>query len=176
MRSRPSSSTSFHEPVLDVLFRSRRIALLHRFPTLSLSPLAKMEDTGLPGTPSVRRVRQRYLQSFSELQEIGKPANKESVETFTATLKRALDRSDDIVLLMARGLQELASRSGSCYQESRLHSGDRSASSADMERVQAFLDSFYQVTEKETIHTMDDMSRNTALATSLAPVELETAG
>lgn len=159
MRCRPSSSTSFHEHLgLTYSSGSRRITSLHRFSTLPLSPLAKMEDTGLPGTPSVRRVRQRYLQSFSELQEIRKPAGRESVETFTATLKRALDRSDDIVLLMARGLQELASRSGSCYQESRLQSRDRSASSADMERVQAFLDSFYQVTEKETVRTVQRMT------------------
>lgn len=109
-----------------------------------------MKDTGLPDMPSVRRVRQRYLQSFWELQKEEKPLDQDTVESFAVTLKRSLERTDDTVLLMARGLQELMLKEGPVNgQDSRcgpleLDHG-RALAQPNLARVQKFLDSFYQV-------------------------------
>lgn len=109
-----------------------------------------MKDAGLADTPSVRRVRQAYFQSFRELQEADKPSNPATVAAFTTTVKRAQERGADTVLLMARGLQELVRGAGGDDGEHRGCGGQGEEVGAppdlpDLERVQEFMDSFYQV-------------------------------
>lgn len=104
-------------------------------------PARQMKDTGLTGTLPAGRVRENYLQSFWELQETQRPHDRDSVEAFTATVDRAQQRGSDTVLLMACGLQDLL--------RDRRGSGGRVPVGAEereeLERVQDFLDHFYQV-------------------------------
>ncbi|CAN0043731.1 unnamed protein product, partial [Laminaria digitata] len=90
-----------------------------------------MKDTGLTETPHVARVREDYLQSFRELQETQRPHDRDQVEAFTETVHRVQALGDDTVLLMACGLQDLLR---GVAEEER----------AGLERVQDFLDDFYQ--------------------------------
>ena len=91
-----------------------------------------MKDTGLTETPHVARVREDYLQSFRELQETQRPHDRDQVAAFTETVGRVQALGDDTVLLMACGLQDLLR---GVAEEER----------AGLERVQDFLDDFYQV-------------------------------
>ena len=97
----------------------------------SAPALPQMKDTGLTETPYVARVREDYLQSFRELQETRRPHDRDQVAAFTKTVERVQALGDDTVLLMACGLQDLLRR----VAEEK----------AGLERVQDFLDDFYQV-------------------------------
>lgn len=106
-----------------------------------------MKDTGLTGTRPVARVRENYLQSFRELQEIQRPHDRDSVAAFTETVEGVQERGGDTVLLVACGLQDLIRGRGNCgVSGGREHRGGCGEQErAGMERVQDFLDKFYQV-------------------------------
>lgn len=101
----------------------------------------QMIDTGLTDTLPTARVRENYLQSFRELQETQRPHDSDSVEAFTATVDRVHQRDSDTVLLMACGLQDLMRDQRGIGGQVRGGGEEKE----ELERVQDFLDHFYQV-------------------------------
>ena len=104
-----------------------------------------MGDTGLTDIETVACVREKYLQSFIELKETQKPHDRHSVKAFTLAVKRVQDRGSDIARLMVRGLEEFMGSCGhSDYDRSQMPH-QNCEGEAELERVQDFMDKFYQV-------------------------------
>ena len=107
-----------------------------------------MEDTGLTDIEHVARVRQKYIQSFLELQKTERPQDEDSIKAFTAVVKRVHSRGCDTAQLMARGLQELTRicSHGDCdWKQARRDGRGGDGGCVELDRVQDFMDKFYQV-------------------------------
>lgn len=107
-----------------------------------------MEDTGLTNIEHVARVRQKYVQSFLELQKTERPQDEDSIKAFTAAVKQVHNRGSDTAQLMARGLQELTKicNHGDCdWKQAQRDGRGGDGGCVELDRVQDFMDKFYQV-------------------------------
>lgn len=77
------------------------VRLAHRVRELESLPF------GLSGMPSVRLVRDMYIESFRELVELPHLENSEDELGFTRVIENIKQRHNNVVSIMARGIQEL---------------------------------------------------------------------
>jgi pyruvate dehydrogenase kinase 2/3/4 len=98
------------------------VRLAHRVAELESLPC------GLSEMPSVRSVRGMYIDSISDLNQLARPDTTESELAFTQSIEAIKRRHNNVVSIMAKGIQELKQMRGS---------------EALDPRIQAFLDRFY---------------------------------
>ena len=83
------------------LYRELPVRLAHRIKELENLPF------GLSGMPSVRIVRNMYVESFSDLIDSPRPESVQDEERFTRALENIKQRHNNVVSVMAKGIQEL---------------------------------------------------------------------
>jgi pyruvate dehydrogenase kinase 2/3/4 len=89
------------------LHRELPVRLAHRIKELEKLPF------GLSAMPSVQLVRNMYLESFSDLIELRRPEDPLDEERFTRVLENIKQRHNNVVSVMAKGIQELKQALGS---------------------------------------------------------------
>lgn len=83
------------------LHKELPVRLAHRIRELESLPF------GLSRMPSVEIVKQMYLESFRELVELPRPETAEQEDRFTDALENIKQRHNNVVSIMAKGIQEL---------------------------------------------------------------------
>ena len=83
------------------LHKELPVRLAHRIRELDSLPF------GLSGMPSVVVVKQMYVESFRDLVELPCPEAFRDEERFTETIENIKQRHNNVVSVMARGIQEL---------------------------------------------------------------------
>jgi pyruvate dehydrogenase kinase 2/3/4 len=83
------------------LHKELPVRLAHRIRELDSLPF------GLSEMPSVILVKQMYVESFRDLVELPCPGTCQDEQRFTETLENIKERHNNVVSIMARGIQEL---------------------------------------------------------------------
>lgn len=77
------------------------VRLAHRIKELERLPF------GLSSMPSVEIVKNMYVESFSDLIEFPRPVSRQDEERFTRLIENIKQRHNNVVSIMAKGIQEL---------------------------------------------------------------------
>ena len=104
------------------LYKELPVRLAHRIKELEALPF------GLSTMPSVRLLRDMYVESFCDLVESPLPDRLQDEEQFTCLLESIKQRHNNVVSIMAKGIQELKQALGSNELSTE---------------IQEFLDRFY---------------------------------
>ncbi len=88
------------------LHKELPVRLAHRIRELDSLPF------GLSEMPSVAVVKQMYVESFRDLVELPRPETIQDEQRFTETIENIKQRHNNVVSIMARGIQELRQAQG----------------------------------------------------------------
>src|SRR5262245_66659251 len=88
------------------LHKELPVRLAHRIRELDSLPF------GLSEMPSVAIVKQMYIESFRDLIELPFPETFQDEQRFTETIENIKQRHNNVVSIMARGIQELRQTQG----------------------------------------------------------------